>query len=112
MKLETKYGTLEGTVEEFRELLEGEKDLSFFSGRAEGKWRKEDKSEYYVVNTDRYKMPTKGTVLKHKSLDIYVDTVGNEYILHKYDLDDYNKSWVDGGFKAFKKDDKLLVAKY
>ncbi len=35
MKLETKYGVLEGTVDEFRELLEDKVDLSFFSGEAD-----------------------------------------------------------------------------
>ena len=41
MRLETRYGVLEGTVEEFRELLEDKVDLSYFSGEADCSWIEE-----------------------------------------------------------------------
>lgn len=118
MKLETKYGVLEGTVKEFKELLEGEKDLDFFSGEVEGKWKEEDKSGYYIVNKADVRCALnsgrhvpKGLILEHMFLDGYVDTMGNHYILHDEDLDDYNMSWVDGKFKSFKDKKLLLVQK-
>ena len=123
MKLETKYGVLEGTVEEFRELLEGEKDLSYFSGKVEGKCRKEDKSEYYIVNNDSarcYVYPErhipKGLVLKHKVLkgysNFYTDTMGTDYMLDDEDLDDYTLPGIEGRFNSFKEDGIILVKHY
>uniref|UniRef100_A0AB39C7W2 Uncharacterized protein n=1 Tax=Staphylococcus phage UHP46 TaxID=3234966 RepID=A0AB39C7W2_9CAUD len=115
MKLETKYGVLEGTVEEFRELLEGN-NLDYFSGEAECSWREENKSGYYIVNKDNARCllnsgrhVPKGLVLKHVFVDRYIDTIGTEYILHESDLDGYNMSWVDGKFKSFKDRIILLV---
>lgn len=112
MKLETKYGMLEGTVEEFKELLE-EKDLSFFSVKEE-----EAGKVYKIVNNDNARCALnsgrhvpKGLILEHMFLDGYVDTMGNHYILHDEDLDDYNMSWVEGKFKSFKDKDLLLVQK-
>src|SRR5699024_1125475 len=107
MKLETKYGVLEGTVEEFRELLEDKVDLSYFSGEADCSWLEEDKSGYYIVNKDMtedisgVRIP-KGLVLNHLIGDRYVDTAGNKYLIDDKDLDDYNKTWVDDKFKLFK----------
>lgn len=117
MKLETKYGVLEGTVEEFRELLEDKKDLSYFSGEADCSWiEEENKSGYYIVNKDTIedisgvRIP-KGLVLKHLIGDRYVDTTGNKYLLDDKDLDDYNKTWVDDKFKSFKDKGLLLIQK-
>ncbi|ANT44866.1 hypothetical protein HOR18_gp203 [Staphylococcus phage vB_SscM-1] len=118
MKLETKYGVLEGTVEEFKELLEGKKDLSYFSGEAE----EDIKPTYKIVNKDTIDYNSgvrifKGIVLEHTSRDwyttksMYTDTVGNLYELHESDLDDYNMSWVDAKFKSFKDKDLLLIQK-
>ena len=116
MRLETKYGVLEGTVEEFRELIEGKKDLSYLSGEADCSWIEEDKSGYYVVNKDMTEdisgvhIP-KGLVLKHLIGDRYEDTTGNKYLLDDKDLDVYNKSWVDDKFKLFKDKGLLLIQK-
>ena len=117
MKLETKYGVLEGTVEEFRELLEDKVDLSYLSGEADCSWiEEENKSGYYIVNKDMtedisgVRIP-KGLVLKHLIGDRYVDTAGNKYLLDDKDLDDYNKTWVDDKFKSFKDKGLLLIQK-
>ena len=116
MRLETKYGVLEGTVEEFRELLEDKVDLSYFSGEADCSWLEEDKSGYYVVNKDMTEdisgvhIP-KGLVLKHLVGDRYEDTTGNKYLIDDKDLDDYNKTWVDDKFKLFKDKGLLLIQK-
>ena len=117
MKLETKYGVLEGTVDEFRELLEDKVDLSYLSGEADCSWiEEENKSGYYIVNKDMtedisgVRIP-KGLVLKHLIGDRYVDTTGNKYLLSDKDLDDYNKSWVDDKFKSFKDKGLLLIQK-
>ncbi|XWX32583.1 hypothetical protein LCFBJUUZ_CDS0124 [Staphylococcus phage PG-2021_76] len=113
MKLETKYGMLEGTVEEFKELLE-EKDLSFFSGKIE----KEAGKVYKIVNKEDARCHVnsgrhipKGLILKHVFIDRYVDTIGNTYMMSDEDLDDYNKSWVEVKFNMYKKNDWLLVQK-
>lgn len=119
MKLETKYGVLYGTVEEFRELLEDKKDLSYFSGEADCSWiEEENKSGYYIVNNDNARCligsgrhVPKGLVLNHVIGDRYVDTTGTDYLLDDKDLDDYNKSWVDGKFKSFKDKGLLLIQK-
>ena len=116
MRLETKYGVLEGTVEEFRELLEGKVDLSYLSGEADCSWIEEDKSGYYVVNKDMTEdisgvhIP-KGLVLKHLVGDRYEDTTGNKYLLDDKDLDVCNKTWVDDKFKSFKDKGLLLIQK-
>lgn len=117
MRLETKYGVLEGTVEEFRELLEGKVDLSYLSGEADCSWvEEENKSGYYIVNNDTIedisgvRIP-KGLVLKHLIGDRYVDTTGNKYLIDDKDLDDCNMSWVDDKFKSFKDKDLLLIQK-
>lgn len=117
MKLETKYGVLEGTVEEFRELLEDKVDLSYLSGEADCSWiEEENKSGYYIVNNDTIedisgvRIP-KGLVLKHLIGDRYVDTTGNKYLLDDKDLDDYNKSWVEVKFNMYKDNDWLLIQK-
>ena len=116
MKLETRYGVLEGTVEEFRELLEDKVDLSYFSGEADCSWVEEDKSGYYVVNKDMTEdisgvhIP-KGLVLKHLIGDRYADTTGNKYLIDDKDLDECNKSWVDDKFNMYKDNDWLLVQK-
>lgn len=116
MKLETKYGVLEGTVDEFRELLEDKKDLSYFSGEADCSWIEEDKSGYCIVNKDTIedisgvRIP-KGLVLKHLIGDRYVDTAGNKYLIDDKDLDDYNKTWVEVKFNMYKDNDWLLVQK-
>lgn len=134
MKLETKYGVLEGTVEEFKELLEG-KNLKYFKGKVtlaytlnprrykvvceeEEAEREVVKSGYYIVNKDDARClinsgrhVPKGLVLKHVFVDRYIDTIGTEYILHESDLDGYNMSWVDGKFKSFKDKKLLLVQK-
>ena len=119
MRLETKYGVLEGTVEEFRELLEDKKDLNYFSGEADCSWvEEENKSGYYIVNNDDARCALnsgrhvpKGLILEHLIGDSYVDTMGNHYILHDEDLDDYNKTWVEGKFKSFKDENILLIQK-
>lgn len=119
MKLETKYGVLEGTVEEFRELLEDKVDLSYFSGEADCSWiEEENKSGYYIVNNDNARCALnsgrhvpKGLILEHLIGDSYVDTMGNHYILHDEDLDDYNMSWVEVKFNMYKDNDWLLVQK-
>ena len=119
MRLETKYGVLEGTVEEFRELLEDKKDLNYFSGEADCSWiEEENKSGYYIVNNDNARCALnsgrhvpKGLILEHLIGDSYVDTMGNHYILHDEDLDDYNKTWVEGKFKSFKDENILLIQK-
>ncbi len=100
MKLETKYGVLEGTVEEFKELLEGKVNRSWlFTSKG-----------YKIVNKDTEDIP-KGTVLKHIIANQYEDTLGEVYIIHDEHLDDYNMSWVDGKFKSFKDKKLLLVQK-
>lgn len=118
MRLETKYGVLEGTVEEFRELLEDKVDLSYLSGEADCSWVEENKSGYYIVNNDNARCALnsgrhvpKGLILEHLIGDGYVDTMGNHYILHDEDLDDYNKTWVEGKFNMYKDNDWLLVQK-
>ena len=116
MRLETRYGVLEGTVEEFRELLEGKVDLSYLSGEADCSWLEEDKSGYYVVNKDMTEdisgvsIP-KGLVLKHLTGDRYEDTTGNKYLIDDKDLDVCNKSWVEVKFKLFKDKGLLLIQK-
>ncbi len=118
MRLETKYGVLEGTVEEFRELIEGEVDLSYLSGEADCSWLEEDKSGYYIVNNDNARCHLnsgrhvpKGLILNHVIGDRYADTTGTDYLLYGKDLDDYNKSWVDDKFKLFKDKGLLLIQK-
>ena len=117
MRLETKYGVLEGTVEEFRELLEGKVDLSYLSGEADCSWiEEENKSGYYVVNKDMTEdisgvhIP-KGLVLKHLIGDRYEDTTGNKYLIDDKDLDVCNKSWVEVKFNMYKDNDWLLIQK-
>lgn len=118
MKLETKHGVLEGTVEEFKDLLEDKKDLSYFSGEAE----EDIKPTYKIVNKDTIDYNSgvrifKGIVLEHVSRDwyttksMYTDTMGNLYQLHESDLDDYNMSWVDVKFRTHKDKSLLLVQK-
>ena len=117
MRLETKYGVLEGTVEEFRELLEDKVDLSYLSGEADCSWiEEENKSGYYVVNKDMTEdisgvhIP-KGLVLKHLIGDRYEDTTGNKYLIDDKDLDVCNKSWVEVKFNMYKDNDWLLIQK-
>lgn len=119
MRLETKYGVLEGTVEEFRELLEDKVDLSYFSGEADCSWiEEENKSGYYIVNNDDARCligsgrhVPKGLVLNHVIGYRYADTTGTDYLLDDKDLDDYNKTWVDDKFKSFKDKGLLLIQK-
>lgn len=117
MRLETKYGVLEGTVEEFRELLEGKVDLSYFSGEADCSWIEEDKSGYYVVNKDMTEdisgvhIP-KGLVLKHLVGDRYVDTTGNKYLIDDKDLDVCNDNHIEESFKNSKRRGTLLKHNY
>lgn len=125
MRLETKYGVLEGTVEEFRELLEDKVDLSYFSGEADCSWLEEDKSGYYVVNNDDArchiglgKHVPKGLVLEYKSRDwytprnIYRDTLGNLYELDDKDLDVCNDNHIEESFKNSKRRGTLLKHNY
>lgn len=100
MKLGTKYGVLEGTVEEFKELLEGKVNRS---------WLLTSKG-YKIVNKDTEDI-LKGTVVKHVIANQYEDTLGVVYIIHDDLLDDYNMSWVDGKFKSFKDKEFLLIQK-
>lgn len=93
MKLETKYGVLEGTVDEFRELLEGKL----------GRLYKLPFKGYKVVNKDIRGTLPKGTVLKHIIANNYEDTTGNQYIVHDNDLDDCNDNHIEGSFKNSKK---------
>ena len=93
MRLETKYGVIEGTVEEFKELLEGKL----------GKLYKLPFKGYKVVNKDIGGTLTKGTVLKHIIANNYEDTTGNQYIVHDNDLDDCNDNHIEGTFKNSKK---------
>lgn len=117
MRLETKYGVLEGTVEEFRELIEGKVDLSYFSGEADCSWVEEDKSGYYVVNNDTIedisgvRIP-KGLVLKHLIGDRYVDTTGNKYLIDDKDLDVCNDNHIEESFKNSKRRGTLLKHNY
>ena len=117
MRLETKYGVLEGTVEEFRELLEGKVDLSYLSGEADCSWLEEDKSGYYVVNKDMTEdisgvhIP-KGLVLKHLIGDRYVDTTGNKYLIDDKDLDVCNDNHIEESFKNSKRRGTLLKHNY
>lgn len=118
MRLETKYGVLEGTVEEFRELLEGKVDLSYFSGEADCSWiEEENKSGYYVVNKDMTEdisgvhIP-KGLVLKHLIGDRYVDTTGNKYLIDDKDLDVCNDNHIEESFKNSKRRGTLLKHNY
>ena len=119
MRLETKYGVLEGTVEEFRELLEDKKDLSYFSGEADCSWLEEDKSGYYIVNNDNARCALnsgrhvpKGLILEHLIGDSYVDTMGNHYILHDEDLDECNDNHIEESFKNSKRRGTLLKHNY
>lgn len=125
MRLETKYGVLEGTVEEFKELLEDKVDLSYFSGEAGCSWREEDKSGYYVVNNDNAichiglgSHVPKGLVLEYKSRDwytprnIYRDTLGNLYELDDKDLDVCNDNHMEESFKNSKRRGTLLKHNY
>lgn len=117
MKLETKYGVLEGTVEEFRELIEGKVDLSYLSGEADCSWLEEDKSGYYIVNKDMTEdisgvhIP-KGLVLKHLIGDRYVDTTGNKYLIDDKDLDVCNDNHIEESFKNSKRRGTLLKHNY
>ena len=117
MRLETKYGVLEGTVEEFRELIEGKVDLSYLSGEADCSWLEEDKSGYYVVNKDMTEdisgvhIP-KGLVLKHLIGDRYVDTTGNKYLIDDKDLDVCNDNHIEESFKNSKRRGTLLKHNY
>lgn len=119
MRLETKYGVLEGTVEEFRELLEDKVDLSYFSGEADCSWVEEDKSGYYVVNKDNAvchmnsgKHVPKGLVLKHIVEDAYEDTLGVRYLLYAKDLDECNDNHIEESFKNSKRRGTLLKHNY
>lgn len=118
MKLETKYGVLEGTVEEFRELLEDKVDLSYFSGEADCSWiEEENKSGYYIVNKDMTEdisgvhIP-KGLVLKHLVGDRYEDTTGNKYLIDDKDLDVCNDNHTEESFKNSKSRGTLLKHNY
>ena len=117
MRLETRYGVLEGTVEEFRELIEGKVDLSYFSGEADCSWLEEDKSGYYIVNKDMTEdisgvhIP-KGLVLKHLIGDRYVDTTGNKYLIDDKDLDVCNDNHIEESFKNSKRRGTLLKHNY
>lgn len=98
MRLETKYGVLEGTVEEFKELLGGKL----------GKLYKLPFKGYKVVNKDIGGTLTKGTVLKHIIAYNYEDTLGNQYILHDNDLDDCNDNHMEDSFNNSKRLGTLL----
>lgn len=98
MKLETKYGVLEGTVKEFRELLKGKVSKS---------WSFPSKG-YKVVNKNTDNEPTKGTVLKHIILNNYEDTLGNQYIIYDDVLDDCNDISIGDLFKSSKDRGTLL----
>ena len=118
MRLETKYGVLEGTVEEFRELLEDKVDLSYFSGEADCSWiEEENKSGYYIVNKDMTEdisgvcIP-KGLVLKHLVGDRYEDTTGNKYLIDDKDLDVCNDNHIEESFKNSKSRGTLLKHNY
>ena len=117
MRLETKYGVLEGTVEEFRELIEGKVDLSYLSGEADCSWLEEDKSGYYIVNKDMTEdisgvcIP-KGLVLKHLVGDRYEDTTGNKYLIDDKDLDVCNDNHIEESFKNSKRRGTLLKHNY
>ena len=118
MKLETRYGVLEGTVEEFRELLEDKKDLSYLSGEADCSWiEEENKSGYYIVNKDMIedisgvRIP-KGLVLKHLIGDRYADTTGNKYLIDDKDLDVCNDNHIEESFKNSKRRGTLLKHNY
>lgn len=115
MKLETKYGVLEGTVEEFKELLNGEKDLSYFLGKVD----RYTEPTYKVVNKDTVdylsgNVISKGTVLEHTSRDwyttkdVYFDTLGNLYNLNENVLDDCNDISIGDLFKGSKERGTLL----
>ena len=93
MRLETKYGVLEGTVEEFKNLLGGKVNRS---------WSFPSKG-YKVVNKDIEGKLPKGTVLKHIIANSYEDTKGNQYIVHDNDLDDCNDNHIEGSFKNSKR---------
>ena len=119
MRLETKYGVLEGTVEEFRELIEGKVDLSYLSGEADCSWLEEDKSGYYIVNNDNAvchmnsgKHVPKGLVLKHIVEDAYEDTLGVRYLLYAKDLDECNDNHIEESFKNSKRRGTLLKHNY
>ena len=118
MRLETKYGVLEGTVEEFRELLEDKVDLSYLSGEADCSWiEEENKSGYYIVNNDTIEdisgvcIP-KGLVLKHLVGDRYEDTTGNKYLIDDKDLDVCNDNHIEESFKNSKSRGTLLKHNY
>ena len=118
MRLETKYGVLEGTVEEFRELLEDKVDLSYLSGEADCSWiEEENKSGYYIVNNDTIEdisgvcIP-KGLVLKHLVGDRYEDTTGNKYLIDDKDLDVCNDNHIEESFKNSKRRGTLLKHNY
>lgn len=79
MKLETEYGVLEGTVKEFKELLDGKIDRS---------WLLTSKG-YKIVNKDIDSLKlTKGTLVKHVIANQYEDTLGQMNIIYDNDLDD------------------------
>lgn len=118
MRLETKYGVLEGTVEEFRELIEGKVDLNYLSGEADCSWiEEENKSGYYIVNKDMTEdisgvhIP-KGLVLKHLVGDRYEDTTGNKYLIDDKDLDVCNDNHIEESFKNSKRRGTLLKHNY
>lgn len=117
MRLETNYGVIEGTVEEFKELLEDKVDLSYFSGEAGCSWvEEEDKSGYYTINKDTIdgisgiRIP-KGLVLKHLIGDRYVDTTGNKYLIGDKDLDECIGNHIEESFKNSKSRGTLLKHK-
>lgn len=106
MKLETKYGTLEGTVEEFRELLRTE---------IKEPTKENDDKGYKVVKEDTTcsrigsKVLLKGQVLRHITRDLWEDTLGEQYIVPDYKLVDYNASWVEDKFNRYKDKGHLLL---
>ena len=116
MRLETKYGVLEGTVEEFRKLIEGKVGLSYLPGEEDCSWlEEEDKSGYYIVNKDNARCHMnsgrhvpKGLVLKHVIGYRYVDTTGTDYLLYDKDLDVCNVNHIEESFKNSKRLGTLL----
>ena len=103
MKLETKYGVLEGTVEEFKELLD-DKDLSFFSAK-----EVEEETKYKVVKEDIYSyynsniILAKGIVLLKNEYGTYEDTLGQIYSLATNTIEnkllDFDLDGVDSFFE-------------
>lgn len=106
MKLETKYGVLEGTVEEFKELLGTE---------IKEPTKENDDKGYGVVKEDTTcsrigsKVLLKGQVLRHITRDLWEDTLGEQYIVPDYKLVDYNASWIEDKFTMFKYENRLLI---